>query len=738
MSSQPLPDIPSSFDPAIDLHSEFDDSGQPEPPIHAYSDYLEALNVQQQELTADKNSKGIVIQHRHWTLSDVFRSEGNLATSPSPLPHGLQPPKHCTVSPLRERAKTRFDETNIRSSPPALEMPYISSPVAYPASSSPAVQLPRKRRKLAGPRSPLQDVAGNGPVKARASLLMEESDEDETPAKEQKNVQYTVGEGAPAAAPQGNGMRVAGSLPPVTQTVPSISSQHHIPVQDGFHTSQSLKPLSIRSAKGRSFYISERRATALVSYEQLVASRSSDVQLGQARQSYYGINIHQLMDEATKEAEAEQKRRAAVATPVVPSIEPHFTKDGKKHSGRTQMWTEKYRARKFTDLIGDERTHRSVLRWLKSWDSIVFPGSSKPKPKPKPAWSANGNNEDEQLYKKVLLLTGPPGLGKTTLAHVCAKQAGYEVQEINASDERSKDIVRGRIRDMVGTENVRGVNAITAEGTTRKAGRPVCVVVDEVDGAVSGNSGGGEGGFVKALIDLIQLDQKNSSSGAGASMHGEPSKRRKKGDRFRLLRPLILVCNDVYHPSLRPLRQSGVAEILYMRKPALNLVASRMQAIFEREQVPCETDGVRRLCEATWGVSTRKDGGTGSGTGEGDIRSIMVVAEWVATKLRAEGKEIKLTRPWVEANLLNDLAHGGGAARNLGRGGGKEVVERVFVENAGFPKSATASKTKDAMIEGDNPVGVAEASKRRAIERLREMIEASGETDRIVTGSCPT
>lgn len=31
-----------------------------------------------------------------------------------------------------------------------------------------------------------------------------------------------------------------------------------------------------------------------------------------------------------------------------------------------------------------------------------------------------------------MLISGPPGLGKTTLAHVVAKQAGYGVYEINA------------------------------------------------------------------------------------------------------------------------------------------------------------------------------------------------------------------------------------------------------------------------------------------------------------------
>ena len=33
---------------------------------------------------------------------------------------------------------------------------------------------------------------------------------------------------------------------------------------------------------------------------------------------------------------------------------------------------------------------------------------------------------------QIALLCGPPGLGKTTLAHVLAKHAGYNVVEMNA------------------------------------------------------------------------------------------------------------------------------------------------------------------------------------------------------------------------------------------------------------------------------------------------------------------
>lgn len=38
--------------------------------------------------------------------------------------------------------------------------------------------------------------------------------------------------------------------------------------------------------------------------------------------------------------------------------------------------------------------------------------------------------EPDIVNMQVLLLCGPPGLGKTTLAHVAAKHCGYHVVEV--------------------------------------------------------------------------------------------------------------------------------------------------------------------------------------------------------------------------------------------------------------------------------------------------------------------
>ena len=487
----------------------------------------------------------------------------------------------------------------------------------------------------------------------------------------------------------------------------------------------------IRTVSGKTFSMCKRMVFPPISYERMIASRSTKV-AGRATKSYYGIDIHKILDNATKET---NKSNAAVSSPVLNSVQPTIETTRvreKSMSGRTMMWTEKYRAKKFTDLCGDERTHRTVLRWLKGWDPIVFPGTGKPKPNSK----FQDDAAEARPPRKILLLAGPPGLGKTTLAHVCARQAGYEIVEINASDERSRDVVKGRIRDSVGTENVKGINTKTTSGNIRKAGRPICVIVDEVDGVVGGSSGGGEGGFIKALIDLVALDQKNSSIlglGFGNTLS---TKRDKKGDRFRLLRPIILICNDVYHPALRPLRASNMAEVIHIRTPPLDKVVARMKTIFDKEGISSDGDGVRRLCEATWGISSRKEARSNtSNTGEGDIRGVLVVGEWVARKLRASsGNKPRLTKKWVEQNMLDDLSHGGGGARGIGRGGAKEVADRVFLDGAGFPKSIPSISAEKAENTGpSSSAGVAELSKRAAMERLREVIDTSGESDRIIT-----
>ncbi|KAI0053851.1 P-loop containing nucleoside triphosphate hydrolase protein [Auriscalpium vulgare] len=275
------------------------------------------------------------------------------------------------------------------------------------------------------------------------------------------------------------------------------------------------------------------------------------------------VPIHRLLDHLS----VNTARKLAKEDDDDPATASSATEDS--------LWVDRYRPKRFTELLGDERVHREVLGWVKEWDHCVF-GKSKTKGK-KRARDGEETNllQEDALHRpqeKILLLSGPPGLGKTTLAHVIARQAGYAVFEINASDARTGQVVDDRIRPAL------------ESGFAVGSSKPVLIVIDEIDGATGDNASG-------FIHKLIQLTWEKTSKGRG-------KKRDDKGKR-PLRRPIICICNDLYASSLAKLRP--IARIVRFTRPTDVHIVKRLREICELEAVHADTRALSTLVGVTRG-----------------------------------------------------------------------------------------------------------------------------------------
>ena len=121
------------------------------------------------------------------------------------------------------------------------------------------------------------------------------------------------------------------------------------------------------------------------------------------------------------------------------------------------MWSEKYRPQNISDMVGNEESRAAIMEWFAKWKKGTKP----------------------------LLLVGPPGIGKTTMAFLVAKQFGYDMIGLNASDVRSKSRINEILTPVLGNVSVLGTPMI---------------FVDEVDGI----HGRGDYGGVAALVDILK------------------------------------------------------------------------------------------------------------------------------------------------------------------------------------------------------------------------------------------
>jgi len=214
-------------------------------------------------------------------------------------------------------------------------------------------------------------------------------------------------------------------------------------------------------------------------------------------------------------------------------------------------WAEKYRPRRLSDLVGNGPAVKAMSDWARSWS----PG------------------------KKPLILYGKSGTGKTSSAHALASDMGWEIIELNASDQRTKDTIR----------RVAGVASVTE--SLSGAGRKL-IVFDEADNL----HGTADRGGAREILEVIRISRQ----------------------------PIILIANDLYGI---PSEIRAKCEPVLFRAIQARSIVPRLKFICAGEALACSDAALARIAERGGGdlrASINMLHGASSGkdrVAEGDVVS---------------------------------------------------------------------------------------------------------------------
>ncbi|NLF87331.1 replication factor C large subunit [Candidatus Bathyarchaeota archaeon] len=196
------------------------------------------------------------------------------------------------------------------------------------------------------------------------------------------------------------------------------------------------------------------------------------------------------------------------------------------------LWVEKYRPRKIEDVTGNDEAKALFIEWLKN----------------------------KRHTKKAVLLYGPPGVGKTTLVMAAAREFGFGVVEMNASDTRSEKAINAVAKPATSYTSLDSF----AEGA-KSLGN--VLFLDEVDG-IAGNE---DRGGVNAIIKIVEQS----------------------------LVPVIMAANDPDIDKLRPLKK--VCLLVRFQQVRIPLIIALLQKICLLEHVKAEFEALERIAQNSRG-----------------------------------------------------------------------------------------------------------------------------------------
>ncbi|WP_435093286.1 replication factor C large subunit [Halorubrum sp. N11] len=200
-------------------------------------------------------------------------------------------------------------------------------------------------------------------------------------------------------------------------------------------------------------------------------------------------------------------------------------------------WTEKYRPNTLSEVRGNDKARDAFADWARSWDD----------------------------HHEAVVLHGSPGVGKTSAAHALANDTGWETVELNASDQRTADVIE-RFAGRAARNATLGGSAAGGGATGGDTASRQLVILDEADNIHGNYDRGGASAITKLVKESGQ--------------------------------PIVLIAND-YYDMARGLR-SATQEIEFRDVSARSIVPV-LRDICRKEGIEFESDALERIAERNRG-----------------------------------------------------------------------------------------------------------------------------------------
>ncbi|XP_004346975.2 replication factor C subunit 1 [Capsaspora owczarzaki ATCC 30864] len=237
------------------------------------------------------------------------------------------------------------------------------------------------------------------------------------------------------------------------------------------------------------------------------------------------------------------------------------------------LLAEKYRPTATKEIFGNKLNVERLKNWLMAWESNnldpVARAANKEQLKEAKKGFKKSKAEADGSEFKAALLSGPPGIGKTTAAHIVARECGFEPIEFNASDVRSKKALRSVVSESMGSHSMAeyfGGRPKSSQASANGGERQVkhVLIMDEVDGMSSGDLGGV--GELNLLIRSAMV-------------------------------PVICICNDRFNRKLRTLGENCYD--LKFDRPTPLQITGRLLSVAAREGIQLDPAAASHLAQAT-------------------------------------------------------------------------------------------------------------------------------------------